>query len=91
MHISSLPKITYFTLGLKDLLREEISSTSNVAIILISKTKDMLHEVFSSPSGWHFVAKSLVIRPPDEEAREDISRVILDGLSCKVCDGCDLR
>ena len=82
---------TTITTGLKDLLRKEMSSRSNIATILVSKTRSTLHEIFSAPSGWHFIGKSLVVRPPDSQAREDIARALLAGLSCKLCESCELR
>ena len=80
-----------FLSGLKDLLRTELSSTSKVATIFVSKTRDTLHDIFSAPSGWHFIAEILVIRPPNEHARKDMMRVILAGLSCKVYEDYELR
>ena len=80
-----------FTLGLKDILRQAIISDDSIATILLSKTRDALHDIFSAPSGWHFIGCSIVIRPPNEQAREEIMRALLKRMSCKVTENSELR
>eukprot|EP00794_Sanderia_malayensis_P000363 gene363-996_t len=68
--------------GLKDILREEMVMSNRVALIIVSKSKDSLHEVFNSASGWHFVSDSIVLAPPDLEQRESILKSLTETNGC---------
>ncbi len=71
-----------FFLGLKDIMREEMQTSNKVAIIIISKSKDSLHQIFSSASGWHFVHESIVLTPPDLEKREQMMNALIQTAGC---------
>ncbi len=92
--LCAVERLEYFPIvfsGLKDLLREEMELSNRIAVVIIAKSKDSLHEVLSSATGWHFISESIVLLPPDAEKRADIIRVLADKVGCCLTEEFDAR